>query len=224
MNAGDVLVHRGCKVLASFNDMSIEVECPGHDAPLEDVLPEFVSPLRWRPKPGDRVTLYERIPSTRPDAGVTWAGWTCETGNTSLVPTWLDPGKVHVISEEGEVCIALEDRPDPDAAQGAGNLPAVRVGGRAADSPLVCGTEFEAWAGAVLDAIKSLSDAVKGQATALKAHTHPVSGTATGVPADIVSYQTTESVADSTSSTISTKKGDIPDILSDFVFTQKGPD
>ncbi|MGE0229463.1 MAG: hypothetical protein AB7U23_13250 [Dehalococcoidia bacterium] len=223
MNSGDVHIHKGCRVVDSHNDLSIQVECPGHDTALEDVRPEFVSPLYWRPKPGDMVTLYERIPSTRPDAGVTWAGWTHRTGDTSLLPDWLAPGKVHLVSEEGGVSIALEDRPDPDSAQGPGNLPAARFGRHDADSPLVCGTEHKALLEGIIDTVKGLADAVQAMATALATHTHAVSGAATLAPADAANYTNAASSAGNASSALTTKKSQIPDTLSDYAFTSKEP-
>lgn len=222
MNAGDIITHRNCLVVDSGNDLTIDVECPGHDDTLEGVRPEYISPLRWRPKPGDRVTLYERIPSTRPDVGVTWVGWTHGDG-TALIPPWLDPGKVHVISEEGEVVVALEDRPDPEAAQGPGNLPAARFGRYDADSPMVCGTEHKALLEGILDTVKGFADAMQAMATALAAHTHEVAGAVTVAPADAASYTNAATLAGNASSALATKKGQISDTLSDYAFTSKEP-
>lgn len=164
MNFTDVRRHIGI-VDASFHDLSISVVVPAlnHETALPDVLPEFTTPLRWRPREGDSVVIYERLPALRPELALTWGGWASDPEDVHLVPPWLAPGCVHLLSEDGHVLVALEDD-EPELLDAAGNptprTAAIRIGRRDAAEPLLIGTVYRGWMEATVDLVRDLVDAL----------------------------------------------------------------
>lgn len=98
----------------------------------------------------------------------------------------------------------------------------LRVGIESATEPLVCGTLYKTHTQTVEQRIADLADEVERIATALKTHTHPTAVGPTGPPVDITSYVTAEvNSALIESDFESIYKPDVPNLLSDYVFTSK---
>jgi len=150
--------------------MSLSVKCAeltgDEDVVLDFVDPEAVTPVRWRPRPDDKVILLQRIAPLQGDAGgVTWLGWPSDDTIAHITPTYINPGEVHLISEDGHVDISLEDAPE-SATEHAGRStadslptqtsPALRLGRYDATSRVVCGTELKTWQEATIQDIRDL--------------------------------------------------------------------
>ena len=140
----------------AYSDLTLKVACDqlGGEM-LDDVHPEAVGPVRWRPRPGDKVVLYKRGNTLRPDTEVTWVGWLSAPEDEHLVPTFIDAGEVHITSEDGDVTIALEDVPEgqkaiDDRTKNDDDLPkdkhaALRLGRHDASESLVLGQVYKSW-------------------------------------------------------------------------------
>lgn len=236
MNKGDIITHTGI-VTESYADMSISVHVPAiAERPIDQVRPEFVSPLRWRPREDDEVTIYQRLGALRPDLALTWVGWAYDDGSTHLVPPWLDAGQVVLMGPDGRTVIMLDDDEHP-----AGNPddPAglVRVGRRDADEPVVLGNVYRAALEIVLDEVARLIDethtwmlAVDAGLLALGGATVPASATLDW--SEQCRLSLIAPLGDSVKELLTgvtvppgqDVKSLLPDHLSDYVFSSKEPD
>lgn len=234
MNHGDVKRHEAV-VAESGDDMSLAVDAPGiAEKTLDDVHPECLTPLRWRPKEGKKVVLYQRVGPLRPDLALTWAGYAYDEHDDDLVPDYLDPGKVHLISDDGDVVIVLEDATEtdielPTTAAGERRYgPFLRLGSPDATEPLVLGAVYKDWMEDVLDRLIAIADNLESAAATLKASVWAVvgggGGTASPPAPDIATYSAIETAAGTASNALSNLKDDLPDQLSRYALTSReGP-
>lgn len=225
MNAGDVKRHEGTVVEAG-NDLTLSVYVPGvSDTPLEDVSPECVTAVRWRPREGDQVVIYQRMGALRPELAFTWVGWAPDYDDDHLVPDYLDAGKVHLLSEDGLVGIALEDEAD-EFALPSGSLTDgahVRLGRHDATEPVVLGAVYKDKLELILDRMIQAADALASTASTLATAVWPVSAVPTASPSldDAATFAAAQSDASAVSAALTTLKGEIDETLSDFVFSAK---
>jgi hypothetical protein len=224
MNRGDIIRHEGT-VDAAYNDMTIDVLVPGinDSVPLTGIEKEWIDPMRWKPRAGDLVVLWQRMAPLHPDRAVTWIGWASDDDDTRLVPPWLDGGKLPLISEDSSVAIVLEDEND-DGLNSDG--PIVRLGGPAANEPVVIGTVYKAWMEGVLDEVISHVDTAWAALQGLQAFalTSSTATTATQIAAAALTLTNAIAGLSMSSAALTTKKGEIEDHLSDFIFAEKAPD
>jgi len=212
---GDVLYHSGPCVEA-YADLTITVSLPTlADEPLT-VRPEYVTPLRWRPREGAEVAVIQRGTTTiNLEDGLTWLGevWEDDEGDAQIiVPAYLDAGMVHLVSELADLVVSLEDDLD-----GSGAI--LRLGRSDSAEPLVCGDLYKTWMESVLDeidaALAQLADGATPVAL-LKIQT-AVNGIAPG------SLNLAPEIAaiDAARANLTTLKGQIADHLSDLAKTSK---
>lgn len=248
MNFGDIIRHEGT-VTEAGDDLSISVMVPSiSDTPLDDVGPEFVFPLRWRPREGDLVVIHQRAGALRPEQQFTWAGWSWNADDRiHLLPPWLDAGKLHLISEDGRIVIALEDEADPIdiAASGAGVLvpgeqPFLRLGRRDATEQLVCGLLWRTKLEDVIAELITTADKLEKAAATLETAVWdvpagllvapsgggPVTGTTTASPtsADSTAFKDVKDSAATVSTSLTSLRDSLHEVLSDYVFTSKVPE
>ena len=170
MNDRDIRRHEGVVVEAG-HDMTIAVQVDTvNDEPLPDVRPEAIGPVRWRPKEGDRVVVYERVGPLRPAVAFTYVGLAPDIEDDELVPGYLEPGRVHIIGEDGVTVVSLEDDADavelPDGADSATSI--VRIGREDATEPLVLGGVWRAKMRLILDEMVDTAQALKDAAEAIR--------------------------------------------------------
>jgi hypothetical protein len=166
----DIRKHEGV-VTEAGNDMtlSVLVESVG-DTPIPDVRPESVSPVRWRPAEGDRVVVVERVGPQFQDTAFTWLGLAPDVAAAPIVPGYLEPGRVHIVGEDGIIVLSLEDDADavtlPDSSSSPTSI--VRLGREDADEPLVLGGVLHTKLGLVLDEMVDTAQALKDCAEAVR--------------------------------------------------------
>ena len=143
MNLGDIKRHVGT-VTAAYDDMSVSAIIDGLAlGEIDDIRPELLMPLRWRPREGDRVIFYQRAGALRPEVAITWVGWAYDTGDEHLVPPWMEAGSVDLVGESGRVQIRLDDDRTADGTA-AGTRGTCHLGFKDADEPLVLGNVYKA--------------------------------------------------------------------------------
>ncbi len=112
MKSGEAKLHTGI-VVDAFNDLSIKVTVRTYaDTVIDDVGPEAVGAVRYRPRVGDKVRILERVAPLRPEKALTWLGWAWDPEDTRLIPPWLEADEVALLSQDGVVGIVLEDIPE----------------------------------------------------------------------------------------------------------------
>ena len=236
MNAGDVKLHVGI-VKTGWADMTISALVPAlaGETVIDDIGPEYVTPVRWRPSEFDLVVIYQRMGALRPSYALTWGGWKYSENNNVRVPKYLQPGMVHLQGETNRTSIVLDDETSPQNDDVRGS---VRIGRFDADEPLLLGNVYKDWMEAVTQQLIDLAASVKAVNDALVSHTHvydratatgPGVGTtyaptASASPNNAATYTAESGNAQTVNSELTTKKGEIPDHLSKYVFTSDVPD
>ncbi len=253
LNSGDIRRHVGT-VTSSASDMTISVLVPAlSQGEIDDVRPEFVTPLRYRPREGDPVVIYQRLGALRPSLALTWVGWDADTGNQHITPPWLDAGLVHLLGESGRIQVVLndEDAPTPD-----GPIGSLHLGFRDAAEPLVLGEVYRVHKEADYDLLAELIDALDTELGTMStldiAHSiwvgavagHPLLTAVLGAPggtmqAALTAHQsaiaTARNLIKALPSSVRARfvgpfpadqyqKATIPDHLSNYVFTSLDPD
>lgn len=143
MNRGDIITHVG-QVTEAYTDMSISVLVPAiAESPIDQVRPEFASPLKWVPREGDDVLLFQRLGSLRPDMALTWVGWAYDDGSTHIVPPWMEAGVTALTGVDNRVGVFIDDdeHPTGSTSDPAG---ALRLGRYDGDEPVVLGDLYKA--------------------------------------------------------------------------------
>ncbi|MGB0684938.1 MAG: hypothetical protein ACPGQD_01920 [Planctomycetota bacterium] len=195
-----------------FNDRSISVHVPSlGDEPLEDVKPEFAGPMLWRPREGREVRIWQRVGAVHPERALSWVG---PPYDPAAVPDYADGGKLHILSELGQVLVALVD------AVEEGEVPLALIGTHDAEEPLVCGELFKAWAETLLDALADGFTQAAAQLSSLSAAVLPVTGGGGGTVT--LPVLTTGDIT-AAASACASAKASIDDFLSDLAFTAKEP-
>lgn len=233
MKSGEAKLHTGI-VVDAFNDLSIKVTVRTYaDTDVDDVGPESVGAVRWRPRKGDKVRLLERVAPLRPEKALTWLGWAWDPEDTRLVPPWLEADEVALLSQDGDVGIVLEDIPEDvtgrtvnAAGWPAATDPATRIGAQDASESLLCGQLYQTWMASVTQALIDLANAVETVNTALAIHVHASAVGPTGPPDNAATYTAQATVAGTSEATITTRRGELNngDQLSEYVFTSKRPE
>jgi hypothetical protein len=157
VNKGDIVMHTGV-VTESASDMSIAARIPGlaGDIVQDDIRPAFVSPVRWRPREDDQVTIMQRMsPGVVLDDALSWLGWEWDDGNVHLVPPWIEPGQVSLFGVDGRTVIVLDD---DETLSGNARAGVLRIGRMDADQPVVLGTLYKAGQETFLDQVARLID------------------------------------------------------------------
>lgn len=253
LNSGDIRRHVGT-VTGSAEDLTISVTVAAlFEGEADDVRPEFVGPLRWRPREGDRVVIYQRMGALRPEVGLTWVGWAHDSGDQHLTPPWLDAGLVHLLGESGRIQICLDDENAPDGLPDT-PIGMLMLGYRNADEPLTLGNLYKAHLEGTLDLTAEIIDEIAVVLAAGNilnaAFVAWVTAVGTAVPA-VATAAVTMIVALNFNTGILTtarnnlrqlptsvkarlvgptvppgtdQKSTIPKHLSDYVFTSKNPD
>ena len=189
MNSGDIVTHEGI-VREAYQDMTLDILVPAlaGGAVIEDVAPESVSPVRWRPRVGDRVRVLQRAHPLRPDLSLTWTGWSYERlsdddESTHLIPTWMEAGQVHLLSEDDLVHIVLIDESTSTktiAAAAGGtadaSAPFLLLGSKDATEQAVCGNLWLEKARSVITEVRDVVAELQKVADALKTAVWPVAG------------------------------------------------
>jgi hypothetical protein len=235
LNKGDIITHTGV-VTEAYADMSISVLVPAiNEQPIDQVRPEFISPLRWRPREDDSVVIYQRLGALRPDLELTWVGWSYDDGSTHLVPPWLDAGQVVLMGPDGRTLIVLDDDEHP---AGNPNDPAglIRFGRRDADEPVVLGDVYKASLERRIDLLTDYIDELWTWMQAIATIINPLFAPATPLDAPNAAFKL--AVVDSVVLGTAVReqlvgvtvppgldvKTLIPDHLSDYLFGSKEPD
>lgn len=234
MNRGDIETHTGI-VTGSYDDLTISALIPAlNEGEIDNIRPEFVSPIRWRPRENDRVTIYRRLGALRPEVSLTWVGWAYDSGDTHLVPPWSEPGDVVIMGTSGRVQIVLADD-DADSANGTpGQL---RLGYREADEPLVLGDAWKTQETRILDEVTRALTATSlffGLLETALATAGIAIGPAVAAWRDIVIAGTSlptlpgaavsEQLTGATVPAGADVKSLLATLVSDYVFTSKDPD
>jgi len=179
MNTKDLRRHVGV-VIESGDDMTLAVSVPSlADQVIDLVRPEVIGPVRWRPREGQRVVIYERIGPLRPDIALTWVGYEHDPQSGHLTPTYLDSGKVHIVSEDATILVALEDDTEDTITlptNGGETLagPFLRLATKDAAEPVMLGLEHKDWAENLIDDIEDLRAQAEATATAAESYTQAV--------------------------------------------------
>lgn len=233
MKSGEAKLHTGI-VVDAFNDMSIKVTIRTYgDTPIDDVGPEAVTVVRWRPRAGDKMRILERVAPLRPEKALTWLGWAWDPEDTRLYPPWLEADEVALLSQDGDVHVVLEDVPEDTtgrtqnaASWPAATDPALRLGAQSASESLLCGQLYQTWMASTTQALIDLADAVETIATALAVHVHVETGGTTLIPSNAATYTAQSIVAAASEATISARRVELNDgdQLSEYVFTSKRPE
>lgn len=233
MKSGEAKLHTGI-VVDAYNDMSIKVTVRSFaDTDIDDVGPEAVSALRWRPRIGDKVRILERVAPLRPEKALTWLGWAWDPEDTRLFPEWLEADEVALLSQDGVVGVVLEDVPEVTTGRTqnvanwpAATDPALRLGAQSASESLICGQLYQTWMASTTQALIDLADAVETIATALAVHLHPTAVGPSGPPDNAATYTAQSTVAGASEATITTRRGELNngDQLSEYAFTSKRPE
>ena len=229
---GDVLYHTGL-VLESYHDLTVMVDIPSiSDDPLT-IGPEAVTPMRWRPREGARIAILQRGTTTiHLNDGLTWLGevWKDDEEQEHIIlPTYLDNGTVHLVSELASVVVALVDDLDD-----TGEF--LLLGRSDSAEPLVCGDLYKTWMESTLDEINlalaaldsGMTQAAAGftaisgtviltSSSGAPAHTHTVTLPAT--PSGSITAAAAQCAASRAS--LITLKGQIEDHLSELAMTSK---